>query len=432
MQNEKSISEITSFEEILALKHKAIAQFVDKKEVRYYKSAIVRLAEKLDSLGLLGFILYAIKWPIKRFLAKSSNTNIDFPGVDASTFKENEIYIAVILHGGIGDFVNSSAFLTALYEKYNLPKADLFNDAVSPMMCIFENAPFKRNLWPFKYFESLKHKYAIIIGLSDWCSFEFNYSDQLLAEHNDLIEAYRKNEKVNTTLKHYVDHHPLLDGHFSDEMITKGINRVKAPGVFIGLDVDEDRHYKIYTKLPDEYFFEGIGLNISPYITVHDGFGGESNLKVEFSTKQWSIEYWEKLISLLKSVYPNIKIVQLGGKKSRIIKNVDICFLNTLSLKESILVLSKSILHIDNESGLVRIAKAYGVKSVVLFGATNPKYYGFKTNINIFPNFCGNCFWSTTDWMAKCPRGFETPLCMDSILPQQVFERIKQESTLQK
>ncbi|MEM0100777.1 MAG: glycosyltransferase family 9 protein [Candidatus Methanomethyliaceae archaeon] len=115
--------------------------------------------------------------------------------------------------------------------------------------------------------------------------------------------------------------------------------------------------------------------------------------------------------------------MQLGAETSQRLQHVDIDLVGKTNLNDVVSILSESKLHLDNESGLVHIATSLGVKCCVCFGPTPVDFFGYEENINLAPAQCGGCWWSTRDWMEQCPRGFEKPICMESISPRLVTEK---------
>jgi hypothetical protein len=69
--------------------------------------------------------------------------------------------------------------------------------------------------------------------------------------------------------------------------------------------------------------------------------------------------------------------------------------------------------HIDNEGGLVHLARCFGTRSTVVFGPTPIDYFGYEENQNIPPSAYGGCWFITESWMSHCPRGFATPICTE-------------------
>ena len=94
------------------------------------------------------------------------------------------------------------------------------------------------------------------------------------------------------------------------------------------------------------------------------------------------------------------------------IDEADLNLIGKTSLPEVAELIRGAVLHIDNEGGLVHLARAMGTVSCVVFGPTSSRYFGYAANINIDPTFCGGCWWINETWMNHCPRGFATARCM--------------------
>jgi len=62
---------------------------------------------------------------------------------------------------------------------------------------------------------------------------------------------------------------------------------------------------------------------------------------------------------------------------------------------------------------------------VVLFGPTDAAFFGYADNSNIDASACVPCWWSTPDWMGRCPRGLAQPACMAAITPERVLEAVQ-------
>jgi ADP-heptose:LPS heptosyltransferase len=74
---------------------------------------------------------------------------------------------------------------------------------------------------------------------------------------------------------------------------------------------------------------------------------------------------------------------------------------------------------------LVHLAKTVGRRSIVLFGPTDPKLFGYKENINLHTNACPPCFWKKNDWHKNCMLDKDFA-CMWSIRPDAVNKAINQ------
>jgi ADP-heptose:LPS heptosyltransferase len=103
---------------------------------------------------------------------------------------------------------------------------------------------------------------------------------------------------------------------------------------------------------------------------------------------------------------------------------VNLDLVGRTTLGEAAAIISKSRLHLDNESGLVHLATALGVKCCVIFGPTSLDYFAYETNINLAPKFCGGCWWINDTWMEQCPRGFVEARCMTAHDPASIASAV--------
>lgn len=212
--------------------------------------------------------------------------------------------------------------------------------------------------------------------------------------------------------------HPHKDFLVAADAIKMGLNRRTLKYHLMGLKPLELPAIEL-ASIPLPY----------PYITVHDGVDAcNQGLKDNRSTKQWNLDSWGQLTQMIRKYRPDLKIIQLGNDRSRPIPGTDLNLAGKLIFIDSLEYLKRSWLHIDGDSGLVHAKRLFGwpcdYKSVVLFGPTDLRYYGYTENVNIPPKVCGNCWWQKNDWVQKCILGYPLPLCMDSITPDDVMARV--------
>lgn len=181
--------------------------------------------------------------------------------------------------------------------------------------------------------------------------------------------------------------------------------------------------YHVNIPLQNEAFRLFDSLHLSNYITLTYGWCKKVVLKGNTIDKVWPLEYYEKLVKLLKEKYPAYKLVQVGAKDNTKIAGVDYYAIG-FDLEVSKYILKYSTLHIDCEGGLVHLATQLGTKCVVMFGPTHISYYGYKENINIMASDCC-CECRHLVVGHECMRGLDKPECMYKISVGQVFEKTK-------
>ncbi len=182
-----------------------------------------------------------------------------------------------------------------------------------------------------------------------------------------------------------------------------------------------DRHSPVYMPIAESAFsvLERNCLKKFRYITIDRGVDSNFDSKCP---KLWPLGHYHKLVAQLKENFPDITIVQIGANDKFGTVGADIELLGKTSLEETKVLLKNSLLHIDVEGGLIHLNHALHGKSLVIFGPTPVKTFGYDNNINLTSNACpGTCHWVIADWQKKCLRGFDESPCMAATQPDRVF-----------
>ncbi len=205
--------------------------------------------------------------------------------------------------------------------------------------------------------------------------------------------------------------------------ISKGRKRIQQIDVNSYLGITEEFKYPWFWDLECTILAQHNLIGVE-YITVHRG---NDTRYTKDSIKLWPVAYYDILLTKIKEKYPTLVIVQLGVSYERcpLFKNVDIDLIEKTSLEDVKHLLKYSKVHIDCEGGFVHIRHAiHGGKSIVLFGPTSDQFYGYSENINLHGTGCPTfCEWCTEGWQEKCIRGHKNNPCMQSIIPEQVFDK---------
>jgi hypothetical protein len=111
------------------------------------------------------------------------------------------------------------------------------------------------------------------------------------------------------------------------------------------------------------------------------------------------MENWIKLIELIKRDYPKEEIIQIGTRNEPKIKGTSL-ILRDLKFDKLILLLKESKTWISVDNFLPHFINYYSKKpGVVIFNYSDPKYFGYKQNLNTTkdsPQFRRNQFWMWT------------------------------------
>lgn len=217
-------------------------------------------------------------------------------------------------------------------------------------------------------------------------------------------------------IERFMHYQPNFDYELALEAVSNGLTRASLPRAMLGVESPPILGWANVKPDPT--------LDLGEFITVHDGFDVTQKDIPYRSTKSWSLRKWASVVRALTLFNPSSMIVQIGGPNSRPIPGVDINFSGKLSIEQSLKILRSSLCHIDGDSGLVHAAHAMGVRSVVIFGSTPAKFFGYPENINLEPKECGGCWWTTRSWMAKCPVYEDGPKCADSVDSESVVKSV--------
>ncbi|RZD17773.1 MAG: hypothetical protein EVG15_09570 [Candidatus Acididesulfobacter diazotrophicus] len=248
-----------------------------------------------------------------------------------------------------------------------------------------------------------------------------------------IIENIKTNR---SNLEKYIKTRPFSEGILSDAVTAMGLSRaiylnntggIATPADTLKINIDI---YSLPT-ITAKFNLQGV-----KFITVHDGWDENTKTKTGSSTKSYPPQKWQELVNMLKHELPDYTVVQLGGLgNGSDITGIDLNLRGKTTLKEAASLLAASSLHIDTDSGLVHIAVSLRTPCAVLFGPTNADYCSysrFPNYITVTPSLCGNCWWSTDDWMENCPRGLSAPECMNSIEPIDIIKSINEMQILDK
>jgi len=168
-----------------------------------------------------------------------------------------------------------------------------------------------------------------------------------------------------------------------------------------------------------------------PFLTLGTGSDAQTGVRLR-QTKEWADAKWAEVIRLLKERRPDVRVIQVGKRGETRIPGT-LCLLGRTTIAELLWLLKASRLHMACENGTVRIAKACGTDSVVVFGPTSHHLYGLPGNVVVRTPACEPCNHRTREWMTKCPNQWNA-LCMVSVAPnafvQAVCDRLDKQDAL--
>lgn len=347
------------------------------------------------------------------------------------TFNTNpkNIEVGFLIRGGLGDFLIAINYIYNFYRAFKEVKMKITLVAhASPAVlkalveCIDEEIEVE--IIDEKYFSNERGMFDIYIDLA-------RYPDLKYCNERKIVEKSTKLLDYIFAMKKYrVEHSKMfsfggdMGGQSAELSILNGQKRINQPDIYNVFGMDENFICPLRIERSD--VLNAIDDD-SIFITIHRGCDANHS---SYSTKLWPQEYYEVLVKLIKKTYPNISIIQLGINDERCpkIEGIDFSLVGKTTIKELMYVLSKSNLHIDGEGGMVHLRHAvHGGKTIVLFGPTSPKFFGYEENENIKGTGCKiSCEWVTRNWQDKCIRGGKMAHCMYSITPEFVMRKVKE------
>lgn len=344
--------------------------------------------------------------------------------VDLQSITKPVNKIALAINGGIGDYITAINYAAYLYNFLNKQTPiDIFVKNPKSMKTLFSKSV------NFDFFERdsihEKKEYPLKLNLNRFPEILYCNETALHEMMPNVIPLLNAWEKIKKEAGLYFEIDPRADALTVQYAQVNGAKkRIQQPDIDGILGVKQEHLVKLYPENKTE-ILKKFGLNDCVFITMNRGT--DTGNKDNEVTRMWPLENYAKLVKLIKDKYPRCKIVQLGYSPEwcRLIDGIDIDLRGKTTLFELKSLLFASALHIDYEGGMVHLRKALGVgKSIVLFGPTNPNWLGYDTNINICTNKCCFCENLTPNWQKYCSNHKFPHICMESITPEMVFNKV--------
>jgi ADP-heptose:LPS heptosyltransferase len=157
-------------------------------------------------------------------------------------------------------------------------------------------------------------------------------------------------------------------------------------------------------------------------LLINDGFA--SWHRIAQATKCWPQGNWDLFLRAFKARYPDIAIVQVGEENSNVLRS-DINLLGKTRLEEFVAWVLHADYYVGNDSGPTHIRHWHKKPSVVIYGPTPEKYYGYPENINLGGDKCYPCYWQIPEWNETCKLGRQSCLRMQTVTPEIVMKAIE-------
>lgn len=336
---------------------------------------------------------------------------------------------AFLVSGGLGDKIVAARYVRDLIEHCGPMTFDTYGSKPGAIEFAFDGIEGLRDCFSHEDFFRTRRQYLAVFDVTDFVwmrSLSPLFATD--ARQRELIEKLRGIGRSIEAFTHPINNfanmvrnHPHLDNLLAQTSVAKGYNRHNFCHALSGIPYGG---HSLDIPLKDDAL-RCFGLADRPYITIADGYDREfEGIDAEAPRSTKSYPHYGALVANLKRLFPDLYVVQVGKGPSLPIAGTDKLLVDKTSLPELASVLAASRFHIDNEGGLVHLATTLGTPCCVVFGPTNLAYFSYDENINVRPVTCGNCYWITDDWMTRCPRGDDIPVCTREISPDTVCKLI--------
>lgn len=330
------------------------------------------------------------------------------------------IAVAVLTRGGgLGDLLVIAKYLRDLGEHCGDISFDVY--------C----ADLEKGAWVFQHVREVRRCYgplAVPAATSDYdLTLEIGQYPVIdeTTVHSAAVGSHARLKLVVNRLREFARLHeveigrrPFFDSHIAQQAVFANKTRIDYLQYVSGIPAGDGR----IALTCDPGIQARLGLAETAYVTVHSGFDPNFVISGKSATKCYP--HFDEVARRVKQSCPAIALVQVGARNSVRVAGCDFDLRGRTTLPEVAGLLSRAMLHVDNEGGLVHVAAQLGVRSCVIFGPTPADYFGYEGNLNIKPLSCGGCWWINDSWMDQCPRGFDVPPCMAQQPPETVADGI--------
>lgn len=351
-----------------------------------------------------------------KYLALKSPTQSNTSDVNQSAQRidKNVLHIAIAEGGGLGDALIQLVYLKEIKKMFRKP---VVLDFYCRHYHAFENTPFIDHV--FKYSDTHPvHLYDVyIVSRRFYIICKINEKKTRAFSSRFYKFCMKSKHLTDSVLKREYN-----DNLYSQYALLFGKNRQEQSDVYGYIPVT--RYTPSFLSWKEEAFsvLQRLDLKDVPYITfcrAVDAKYGEGHPKL------WPLPYYNRLIALIRKHYPKIKLVQVGTPQ-KAMKGVNLNVTGKTNLEEIKVLLKYSMLHVDGEGGLVHLKHLLQGVSVVLFGPTDPKIFGYDNNVNLTSQACKQpCEWVTPNWTEACLKGKQPAACMQQLFPEKVFDAVK-------
>jgi hypothetical protein len=331
--------------------------------------------------------------------------------------RQDRLGIAVSVGGAVGDNVMAARFLRDLGAVCPDLAFDVYTSNVVLGKWIYQDVAAVRDCFQDVAFNTVYTQYDVALFFGDTMKLlHHKATDGWSKEFSAIAASIARFSEAHKEAPEFPYNH---DGVVAQDLFYKhGLNRARANHFIADIPYGGDRY-----RLPaDEEIISKHSLSERRFVTVHNGYDLSTVAQTGSATKVYP--RFGEVIKELRKSRPELVFIQIGASTSVVIDEVDINLVGQTNLRQAAALVKAAACHVDNESGLVTIASCYGTPCCVVYGPSSADYFTYEGNATIRPVQCGGCWWIAKDWMSRCPREMNQPVCMYSQPPGRVAEAV--------
>lgn len=329
---------------------------------------------------------------------------------------KNILYLSFAEGGGLGDCLMDIPFLQQIAKQ-------------SPCKIVFD--VYSRFPFVFDGLDFISHNYKYSSDFKEIPLKNYDVSFQIMRFGKPFNVNYEKIKRLYPKLLNYIEK--------SQEMINRGLSQfnlvdqyafIHGKKRFQQFDIHDifavKDSFRLKTSKNAQKILSKFGLDNKKFFLINRDV---DSCFAGIHPKLWDMKNYEKLVKLLKKEFPNMPVIQVGANdRFGIIKGTDQSLIGKTDFEELEVLLKNAEYLISSEGGLNHLTHFVGGRSVVLFGPTDSKIFGYSENINIQGVGCpAPCCWVVNNWSSGCLLGKNRCHCMQAITPEFIIEKIKGE-----
>lgn len=351
---------------------------------------------------------------------------------------DNGPKIIVLGMGSIGDILQITPLLAALRERFPAAETGLLHRSTAARTVLLGNRNIDSISLAHSYdFELVKEAVRkeggadLVVEIEGITCIVTYTCAPLTLRHPDLAKVFTDSffAQAAAAQRRCKLHHPLSASRLTkwdQSELTNNVHYLEVLGATANLPINRYSRLDFFPQLGDASAVNLLALK-KPYVTVQNGVDTDvmkwSRVTGRRPTKLLPATTWRETVELLRA--EDLTVIQLGTKDDEQIEGADMDLRGRTTLGQAAVILKSAVCHVGIEGGLVHLARALDVKSVVAFGPTSSTFLGYPQNTNLVASDCNSCWWTTEDWHTHCPRGMAGPPCMDAHTAAMIAQAVR-------